>query len=218
LRSREDLFENIHYIPNAVDFDHFAQAQKVQLEVPQELRKIPGIKIGFVGRINELLDLNLMSALAAHDRKWTIILIGSVNAKRRYRKSKDFLKIKSMPNVYFMGHRPYEQLPAFLKGIDVCVLPFRKSTWMESSCPNKIFQYLAAGKPIVSTNFPASAELNNVIEVSGEISDFIKKIEICLLEENEQKRKIRIEVARKFSVSRHADLIIYEIEKSLSKN
>jgi len=214
--SRKNIFKNIRHIPNSADFDHFRRAQDNSTVIPDELTAIPGRKIGYIGNINELIDLDLISELAGFNEDWSIVLIGSENGQDKFRKSSHYLRLKSREQVYFLGRKPYDQLPEYLKGIDVCLLPFVSNAWMENSSPNKIFQYLAAGKPVVSTDFPAVRELESVVEIAPDLQGFIDRVEICLIHDDEQKKSERMEIASRFSIDRHADLIIQAVAESLS--
>jgi glycosyltransferase involved in cell wall biosynthesis len=216
LKSRRGIFKNVRYLPNIADYDHFSGAHNTKDEIPEEIGEIPGNRIGYVGNINELIDLGLICAIAEKYSNWSVILIGTENAGRKYRNSPMYLKIKSMPNVYFMKRKPYERLPSYIRGLDVCIMPFKLNAWMECSFPNKIFQYLASGKPIVSTDFPAVRDYNRVIEIARDIDNFILMIEKCICHYSDQKKKARMKLAKENSIDRHADLLIGYILETLS--
>jgi glycosyltransferase involved in cell wall biosynthesis len=216
--SRKSVFKNIIYIPNTADYHHFSKAQDPYFDIPDELSKIPGVKIGFVGNFNELISLDLLISLAKHDENWSLILIGSENGKKKYKNTPKYLELKTLDNVYFLGRKPYRELPGYLKGLDVCMLPFRSCPWMDGSFPNKIIQYLASGKPVISTDFQSAREFGSVIDISRDAEDFISKIKMILDSDSKQQKSERIDVAKLYSIGPHADLYISYIHDLLEKS
>ncbi len=215
-KSRSKRFTNTHYVANSADYRHFASARRLNLNIPGDLKSIASPRIGFVGNINELTDIDLVKQLARERPDISIVLIGRENGARNFVKSTPYRELKLLQNIYFLGFRDYELLPAYLKGLDVCIMPFRINEWMKNSFPNKIFQYLAAGKPIVSTDFPAIRHLGNAAYIARNNSEFIALIGHAIMEDNELLIKKRMETARLNSTEIRATQTVEILRTSLA--
>ncbi len=135
---------NVHAFPSSVDVAHFARARVPQPDAPDQLR-VPHPRLGFFGVIDERLDTDLIARVAALRPDWHLVLVGPV------------VKIDpaSLPvtgNIHYLGPKRYEELPAYLAGWDVALLPFARNEATRFISPTKTPEYLAAGKPVVSTS------------------------------------------------------------------
>ncbi|WP_084527990.1 UDP-galactopyranose mutase [Kaistia soli] len=135
--------DNIHPFPSSVDLDHFGKARS-GLPAAPDLAAIPGRLLGYYGVIDERLDLDLIASIAAARPDWSLVMVGPV-AKLR---AED---LPRAPNIHYLGARPYEDLPAYLAGWDVALMPFAINEATRFISPTKTPEYLAAGKPVVST-------------------------------------------------------------------
>lgn len=133
----------IHPFPSAVDIDHFVTARGVIAE-PEDQARIKGPKLGFYGVIDERIDLALIDAVAAARPDWQIVLIGPVVKI-------DPATLPRRANIYWLGSRRYEQLPAYLSGWSVALMPFAINAATRFISPTKTPEYLAAGCPVVCT-------------------------------------------------------------------
>ena len=141
--AKKDRHANIHPFPSSVDVPHFAQARNGLAE-PDDQSGLPRPRLGFYGVIDERLDLQLLDAVAAARPDWTLVMLGPV------------VKIAeaSLPrraNIHYLGPKSYDALPAYLKGWDVALMPFAINESTRFISPTKTPEYLAAGKPVVST-------------------------------------------------------------------
>ena len=142
----------LHY-PNVADGAHFARAMDPALAVPAELAALPAPRIGFVGAISAYkLDLTLLETLARRHPHWSFVLIGPVGEGDP---STDVAALAALGNVHLLGTRPYNALPAYLKGLDLGLLPLRLTPYTQAMFPMKFFEYLAAGLPVVATAIDA---------------------------------------------------------------
>ncbi len=107
------------YLPNAANVEHFMQAQAPETTVPEDIASIKGPVIGFVGVIQDWVDLDLMYAAAAAHPEWSLVLVGPVGV------GIDVSRLKGLPNVHFLGRKDVGRLPGYLKAFDVCLNPFR---------------------------------------------------------------------------------------------
>ncbi|WP_188909231.1 UDP-galactopyranose mutase [Aureimonas endophytica] len=135
---------NIHPFPSAVDATHFGQAREGRLRPPADQARLPGPVLGFYGVIDERLDLDLLAEVASLRPNWTIAMLGPV-AKL------DAADLPRAPNIHWLGGKAYDELPAYLSGWDVALMPFALNEATRFISPTKTPEYLAGGRPVVST-------------------------------------------------------------------
>ncbi|PTQ63379.1 UDP-galactopyranose mutase [Sphingomonas sp. PP-CE-3G-477] len=134
---------DVHAFPSAVDVAHFAQARTGNIE-PEDQRHISGPKLGFFGVIDERIDLALLDAVAAERPDWSFVMIGPVVKI-------DPAHLPRRANIHWLGGRDYDELPAYLSGWDVALMPFAINAATRFISPTKTPEYLAGGLPVVST-------------------------------------------------------------------
>ena len=138
----------VHDFPNVVDADHFARAHSAAA-LPADLAAIPRPRLVYVGALSDFkVDFQLLTAVARRKPEWQIVLIGD---EREGQHDPALASLARMPNVHRLGHRPYQDLPEYLRGVDVGLLPTRINDYTRSMFPMKYYEYLAAGVPVVST-------------------------------------------------------------------
>ena len=141
--AKRDRHDAIHPFPSAVDVDHFAAARGPLAEPADQVR-IAGPKLGFYGVIDERIDLALIDAVAAARTDWQIVMIGPVVKI-------DPAALPRRANIHWLGARRYDELPAYLSGWSVALMPFAINEATRFISPTKTPEYLAAGRPVVST-------------------------------------------------------------------
>jgi glycosyltransferase involved in cell wall biosynthesis len=174
--AKRDRHHNIHPLPSSVDVAHFSRARGAA--EPADQAPIPRPRLGFFGVIDERMDIELLSAVAAARPDWQLVLIGPVVKI-------DPAALPRLPNIHYLGPKTYDELPAYLGGWDVALLPFAKNDSTRFISPTKTPEYLAAGKPVVSTSIrdvvrPYGAM--GFVRIADTPSDFIRAIEACLSE------------------------------------
>ena len=156
--------------PSGVDVEHFERARS---SVPHAALRpyLPGPVFGYVGVIDERVDLGLIDALAAAYPAATVALVGPV------------LKIEESalprrPNIVYLGKRGYDELPALLAGFDVALMPFALNRHTANISPTKTLEYLAAGRPVVSSAVPdVVADHADVVHVARDAAEFVRMVE-----------------------------------------
>ena len=141
--AKKERHPNIHPFPSSVDWAHFAQARG-NLSTPAAQAAITGPRFGFYGVIDERMDLDLLAALADAHPEWAIVMVGPVVKI-------DPADLPQRPNLHYPGGRGYEELPAWLAGWDVALMPFAINESTKFISPTKTPEYLAGGRPVVST-------------------------------------------------------------------
>lgn len=165
---------NTYYIPNSADVELFMDADGQHDDIPEDLDNIPKPRIGLIGNINEIVDIDLLSYLADRHPEWSIVLIGMISGNPEFKRSKDVKRLKSYLNIHFLGYKNHDNLPRYQKGIDVCLLPYRINAFTECVHSSKLYQYLAQKKPVVSTNLEEIKDLRDIIKVARTYAEFEK--------------------------------------------
>ncbi len=141
---RLPLNGNTHFYGTGADCRHFGTAMQPSLEIHPAIADLPKPVLGYFGVIDERLDYSLITKLADADPGWSVAMIGPVTKI-------DPTTLPQRPNLHWLGGRPYDELPAFTKGMDVCLMPFAINAATEFINPTKALEYMAAGKPVVAT-------------------------------------------------------------------
>ncbi len=170
---------NTYCVPNAADTHHFTRA-RAPGRIPPDLQRIPGPRIGFVGHLTDFFDVCLLRAVATRQPDWSWVLLGEDNTTPGFRETSKLAEVLALPNVHWLGRKSYEELPEYLRGFQACTMPYQPCDRMKYSHPNKIYQYLAAGKPVVSTDFPAAHVHEDVIDIAATHCDFEARLQEAL--------------------------------------
>lgn len=141
--AKKHLHRAIYPFPSSIDYAHFAQARDTKIE-PADQRSLPGPRLGFFGVIDERMDLELVRALAEAHPEWSLVFLGPTVKI-------DPADLPRRPNIYYLGARPYAELPRYLSGWDVALMPFARNEATRFISPTKTPEYLAGGCPVVST-------------------------------------------------------------------
>jgi glycosyltransferase involved in cell wall biosynthesis len=163
------------YLPHAVDVEHFARACDPATPVPADLAALPRPIVGFTGLIRDLVDVEILDTIARRRPDWSVVLIG--------RRNFDAAPLPRRPNLHYLGERPYAEIPGYLRGLDVCLMPYRRVPTATYMNPVKLREYLAAGKPIVSTPLPEVVQFGGLVEVAADGDEFVARIARCLAED-----------------------------------
>lgn len=179
LKSRGRFNPHTRYDPNVADVEHFAQARDQALSVPSDLQALPpGPRLGFVGAVSGYkLDLELLARLARHRPDCQLVLIGRVGEGDP---ETNLAELRGVNNVHLLGPRPYGQLPSYLRGFDLALLPCPINAYTRSMFPMKFFEYLAAGVPVVATDLPALAEYGSLARLCSDPPSFLSAVDASL--------------------------------------
>jgi protoporphyrinogen oxidase/glycosyltransferase involved in cell wall biosynthesis len=173
-RSRWDRHPNVHCLPSSVDAAHFLPALDRSNSHPAH-REIAGPRLGFHGVIDERFDAELVGKLADAHAQWQIVLVGPVVGI-------DPASLPRRPNIHYLGQQPYEALPHFLAGWDICLLPYANNEASRFSGVPTVLEYMAAELPIVSKPVADVVELyGDVVTIAADTAAFIAGCEAALL-------------------------------------
>jgi UDP-galactopyranose mutase len=168
----------VYAFPSSIDASHFAQARSISTD-PEDQAGVPHPRLGFFGVIDERMDIELLDAVAEMRPDWHLVLIGPVVKIEES-------ELPRRPNIHYLGGKSYEELPRYLAGWDVALLPFARNESTRFISPTKTPEYLAAGKPVVSTS------IRDVVRPYGEMGlvriadtpgEFVEAVELSLGED-----------------------------------
>ena len=141
--AKKDRHDSVHCFPSSVDRTHFAKARAAQFD-PGDQEDLPRPRLGFYGVIDERFDIELLGEIAQLRPDWSFVILGPVVKIAEH-------ELPRSRNIHYLGGKGYEQLPAYLSGWDVALMPFAMNESTEFISPTKTPEYLAGGKPVVST-------------------------------------------------------------------
>ncbi|HVX86931.1 MAG TPA: FAD-dependent oxidoreductase [Phycisphaerae bacterium] len=186
-RAKKDRHPNVHCFSSSVDARHFSLG-KENSALPEidDQKNLPRPRLGFYGVIDERMDIDLLAAMANAHPEWQIVMVGPVVKI-------DPADLPRPGNIHYMGQRSYTDLPKFLKGWDVCLLPFARNESTKFISPTKTLEYMAAERQIVSTPIRDVAEPYGDVVLLGDTHDqFIQACENALaMPEEERTARIK---------------------------
>ena len=166
---------NIHPFPSSIDKEHFFTA-RVKKEDPADQKNIPGPRLGFYGVIDERINIDLLQKMAEMRPEWQFVLVGPV-----VKIDPDSLPRKN--NIHFLGNKSYHELPHYLSGWDIAIMPFALNESTQFISPTKTPEFLAGGKPVISTSINDVIQPygeNGLVRIADSADEFIKAAEIEL--------------------------------------
>lgn len=198
------------FIPHGVDFAHFSRAVEDHTSIPSDLDGVRRPIVGFVGAVADFVDLELVAESARLKPDWSFVMVG-----RRWGTNPHALR--GLPNVHLLGPRPYETLPAYCRGFDVGIIPFRINNLTLRANPLKLREYLAAGLPVVSTPLPEVAKYGALVRIAQGRDEFVRAIEHALKERGEPFVGMRLNAMRQESWERRVEQFSEHVEEALRR-
>ncbi len=171
-QAKQSLNPNTILVPHGVDYEHFSKALSNNLPIPEDIQDIPRPILGFFGLIRDWVDLDLLASVARERPDWHFVLLGDSMV--------DLTPYRSLPNMHFLGRKPYEDLPAYCRQFDVGLIPFKVNELTRAVNPIKLREYLAAGLPVVSTPLPEVKLYHHLVRISDTPEAFAAAIESAL--------------------------------------
>ncbi len=204
---------NVSIFPFGVKLETFNDQALQGKQVPLDLAGISYPIIGYIGGMHRHIDWKLLENLAKDNPQWSIVLIGP--------KQMDPLPLKDMKNIFFLEEKIHSDLLKYIGRFDVCLIPYALSEYTRTVYPTKLNEYLAMGKPIVSTDLPEIATFNrhynDIVMVGRNYREFKNCIVKALQEHDEQLKLKRIKVARQNSWTKRIEQMSQIIENSIQE-
>jgi glycosyltransferase involved in cell wall biosynthesis len=176
-RAKQGLHHAVFCFPSSVDVEHYRSAREGKSD-PADQQPIPAPRLGFFGVIDERMDLELCDAVAAARPGWQLVLLGPVVKV-------DPNVLPRRPNIHYLGPKAYAELPRYLAGWDVAIMPFALNDATRFISPTKTLEYLAGGKPVVSTAVPDVVSPyadSGMVRIGRDVAGFIEQVELALRE------------------------------------
>jgi glycosyltransferase involved in cell wall biosynthesis len=191
--TRKQVNSNSYLLPNVADYDHFSKARDGNLAIPGDMATIKKPIIGFVGALSPYkVDFDLLAFVAGVRPDWSIVLIGKVGEGEP---GADASRLDA-ENIHLLGPRPYQDLPAYMQCFNVAIIPATVNEYTNAMFPMKFFEYLAAGKRVVSTNIESLQSYSQYVLLSEERAEFLNNIEKVLKEGNDIGLSERLALAK----------------------
>lgn len=173
--AKRERHRRVYAFPSSVDVPHFLSARETKTD-PDDQAGIPHPRLGFFGVVDERMDLELIDAVAAARPEWHLVILGPCVKI-------DPATLPHRDNIHYLGMKKYEELPAYLSGWDVALLPFARNESTKFISPTKTPEYLAAGRPVVSTSVrdvvrPYGEQ--ELVQIADRPDDFVRAIERAL--------------------------------------
>lgn len=182
LASRLELNPETHVSRHGVDHAHFARALDDPADIPEEIAALAPPVLGFFGLFHDWVDLDLIAYLARSRPEWTIALIGKVDV--------DVSRLGGLPNVVFLGRKPYGELPRYCRAFSVAMIPFVVNELTHHVNPIKLREYLSAGLPVVSTPLPEVTHYKECY-LGDTPEAYLAAVERALAEDSPARRRAR---------------------------
>lgn len=173
--------DRVMYLPNAVE------PPAGPLEAPRDLEGIPRPRLGYAGTLHSArLDVDLLARAAQLQPSWSFVLLGPDLLEPG-----DRARLEELPNVHHLGVRPHHEVRSYLSAFDVCLLPNRVTEFTRSLDPLKLYEYLAAGRPVIVTPVGNAPELEEHIAIAATPEELVDRARSALSDDAPEHADIR---------------------------
>jgi len=212
----KNRYGNAVNVPNGVDFDLFSRALSPDTPIPADLSAIPEPRLGYVGTLNEKVNLELIEEIAARRPGWSFVFIGPEKLTLDAGIER-FQSLRKRSNFYFLDRRPENELPGYFRGLDIGLMPYNLHSWAYFASPLKLHEYLAAGKPVISAPIPSAGQFRQVISMAHDPGEWIAAVEDALAHNDRETRAERVAVARANDWNTRIELIETTIANKIAE-
>lgn len=198
----------IEVLPNGADVAAFFDAARLAQE-PPDLAPIPHPRIGWSGSLHPQIDFGLVAELAQRRPDWHFVFVGNKVDYAEARAEEEYRLCLQRPNVHFLGYKKHNDVPAYVVGMDVNMMCYRLSdrTWIKANSPLKLYEYLAAGRPVVAANLPSVQAVAEVVQIAESVDEWESCIEEAILRGGLGTPERRRAIAVENSWDRRADVL-----------
>lgn len=212
-QNKQTWNRNIYRIPSGADTEHFRQVAEPKTALhPDFVDFSTGSTpvAGYIGTVNEKLDIQLLVATARKLADWQFLFVGKVYLNEPLRSL-----LSQQPNIHLAGAYPFQEIPSIMKCMDVCLLPYAQGEYTLYRSPLKLYEYLAAGKPVVSTPHPEVAEYAQWVCMAEEADSFSQSIVACQAMNSDGLVSQRIQVSQQNSWDSRVDEMLDILERQM---
>jgi glycosyltransferase involved in cell wall biosynthesis len=205
--------DRVHLVPNVADYDHFAPAANRSVAAA-EVASLPRPVLGFAGNLQvSKVDFELLGALAKQRPEWTLVLIGPVRSNA----ADQLTRLQQLPNVHWLGWKPYAELPRYYAAFDVGLCPYVWSEETRSVFPLKLHEYLAVGIPVVASGTPDLAGWEPDVLLARGAGEFIAAVDAALLSDAPEDRARRRAIAARNTWESRTERLLALITQRLAE-
>ena len=197
------------YAPHGVDLDLFLSARAPETPVAEGARGLSGPVIGYIGSLHEWIDIELIAWLAQARPQWSFLLVGHAAA--------DVSALRALPNVRLAGPQPYATLPTWAKAFDAAIIPYRMNRQVANANPLKLREYLATGKPVVSTYNPEIAKFSRWVRIAEDREGFLNALDQALAEDSDAAAQARVAAVAAQTWDRRVDDVLATVAQALAR-
>lgn len=183
---------NVYWVPNGVDLKHYNKAFTL---INRDIADLPKPIIGYIGVIQEKVDLELVKYLAHKNPEKSIVLVGPVWNEQDEAK----MSLEQEKNVHFLGYKKYSDAPMYIQQFDIGIIPHKKAGFAASTNPMKMYEYLACGKPVVATSNIGTENVSEMIASVDSYEEFDNQVNQLLENDSEENKAKRHDFVKKFS-------------------
>ena len=195
LNKKGSLNSHTTFVPNGVDF----LAHAVPRSEPEDLKAIHHPRVGYIGVIKSQLDFDLLVSLASRHQNWSFVLVGPRNRLNEH-DTQLAERLSQMANVYFLGGKPVEVLPAYMQHMDVCIMCYRIDGYTKYIYPVKLHEYLATGRPVIGAPIDSLRAFSEVVTLAQSTDEWSAALSASLQSDANAKERLD---ARQMVARRH---------------
>jgi glycosyltransferase involved in cell wall biosynthesis len=217
LERKHALNQKIVLVPNAVDYQAFSAVadRGPKAALPADMANVRPPIAGYVGAINDKLDLPLLLRVAGKAPQWSFVLVGPITIQTTEgQQALDVLR--TLLHVHFLGSKGVADVPSYIAACAVCLLPYQINEWTKHIDSLKLYEYLACGKPVVSTDVPAARRFAEVVRIVKDEGEFISSMDSALNEDRPAARARRRQLAAQNTWEQRVSVLSAAIENGLS--
>ena len=201
-----------YLVPNAGDYEHFAQASDRAIADP-EVSDLPRPVLGFAGNfLASKVDFDLLEEVARALPHSTLLLIGPATAET----APVLERLAQLPTVRWLGPKPYSELPRYVAAFDVGLIPYVSNAYTRSCFPLKLYEYLAAGKPVVASGLPELATMEPDVVLADGATSFVQAIQKAVGDNGEADRARRRQLASRNSWETRTERLLALVDRELA--
>ena len=213
LKEKSKYHRNVHLVKNAVDYERFAVLHSSN-NFPKDMEHIPKPIIGYVGSVNEKLDYELLDAIARKRPQWSFVFIGDYYNNPSSTAYYKFVH-EHTPNVFLLGRRDVTEVPHYIHGCNICILPYRRDDYTKGIDSLKLYEYFACEKPVVATDIPVTREHKQAVYIAQNADDFIGKLEEALVSHTPEQRDFQRAIAMENTWDKRVEQLSFIIQSAL---
>jgi len=198
-KGMEDAQRKWAVVRNGADLAHFNGRGSRLGQPDEELARLPRPIIGYIGCIDSWFDSESIAFLAASRPNLSLVLVGPVQDRAIAR------RLKFFRNIYLLGPKPYLDLPCYLDAFAVCLIPFRINELTRAVNPVKLYEYLAAGKPVVAADLDEIRQYQNLVSIYGTREELVEQVDRALGAQDPEIIRLRVQVAEENTWGRRVE-------------